>query len=421
MTACARSGFTSSAPPPTSSSTTSPTSTRPPARSGSRWRRAESTSSTPACAVASRDRCRHPSCRPSRAGRWPASSTWWATASTPPGSAAGWSHTSGWCPGGYAEQAVTTPTDLLFPVPDHVDLADAVAMVGTGRTAQGILELEPPTSGDTVLVPAAAGGLGWLLVQAGTRRVPASSPPPGARTSWRGSRSWSPDLVVDYSDDDWADAVRREVGGVSLVYDGVGGAVGRSSLELLSPGGRHVMFGYSAGSPTRFETADVVSGGISVSWSLGAADGRAARWHPRPGRPCAGAARGRRVAAAGHDVPAGRGRPRARRPGGPGHASARSSCSPSTSSGRLVPKRPRRCAEGSVRRTTSSSSSRLPGVHGDSERLVGGTGGPRCTRGTSRVGTGWSTCQRARGRPRPARPASGTSPGSQQPGRGGTA
>ena len=44
------------------------------------------------------------------------------------------------------------------------------------------------------------------------------------------------------------------VGGVSLVYDGVGGAVGRSSLELLSPGGRHVMFGYSAGTPTQFET-----------------------------------------------------------------------------------------------------------------------------------------------------------------------
>ena len=175
----------------------------------------------------------------------------------------------GLVPGGYAEQAVTTP-DLLFPVPEHVDLADAVAMVGTGRTAQGILELEPPTSGDTGLVPAAAGGLGWLLVQAahatGARVVAAAR---GADKLAR-LKELGPDLVVDYGDDDWADAVRREVGGVTLVYDGVGGAVGRSSLELLSPGGRHVMFGYSAGSPTRFETSDVVSRGISVSWSLGA-------------------------------------------------------------------------------------------------------------------------------------------------------
>ena len=56
---------------------------------------------------------------------------------------------------------------------------------------------------------------------------------------------------------------------MSLVYDGVGGDVGRSALELLRPGGRLVMFGYSAGAPTRFDTTDVVSRGISVGWSLG--------------------------------------------------------------------------------------------------------------------------------------------------------
>ena len=67
-------------------------------------------------------------------------------------------------PGGYAEQAVTAP-DLLFPVPDHVSLVDAVAAVGTGRTAMGIVELEPATPDDVVLVLSAAGGLGWLLVQ----------------------------------------------------------------------------------------------------------------------------------------------------------------------------------------------------------------------------------------------------------------
>ena len=176
----------------------------------------------------------------------------------------------GLVPGGYAEQAVTTP-DLLFPVPDHVDLADAVAMVGTGRTAQGILELEPPTSGDTVLVPAAAGGLGWLLVQAahaaGARVVAAAR---GADKLAR-LKELEPDLVVDYGDDDWADAVRRD-GRRRL--PGVRRRRRRRSagprLELLSPGGRHVMFGYSAGSPTRFDTSDVVSRGISVSWSLGA-------------------------------------------------------------------------------------------------------------------------------------------------------
>ena len=174
----------------------------------------------------------------------------------------------GLVPGGYAEQAVTTP-DRLFPLADHVELTDAVAMVGTGRTAQGILELEPVAPGDTVLVPAAAGGLGWLLVQAarssGARVVAAAR---GGDKLAR-LKELEPDVLVDYGVDGWADEVREAVGGVSLVYDGVGGEVGRTCLELLSPGGRLVMFGFSAGTPTQFDTGDVVTRGISASWSLG--------------------------------------------------------------------------------------------------------------------------------------------------------
>ena len=56
----------------------------------------------------------------------------------------------GLVPGGYAEQAVTTP-EKLFPVPDQVSITDAVAAVGTGRTALGVLELEPPGADDVVL------------------------------------------------------------------------------------------------------------------------------------------------------------------------------------------------------------------------------------------------------------------------------
>lgn len=170
----------------------------------------------------------------------------------------------GMAPGGYAEQAVTAVGSLLV-VPDHVALADAVAAVGTGRTARGVVELEPPRAGDRVLVLSAAGGLGWLLAQsvraAGARVVAAAGGPERVAAL----AALRPDVAVDYARPGWTDGLDP----VSLVYDGVGGEVGRAALELLAPGGRQVMFGFSAGTPTRFDTGDVVARGITVGWSLG--------------------------------------------------------------------------------------------------------------------------------------------------------
>jgi NADPH2:quinone reductase len=174
----------------------------------------------------------------------------------------------GQVPGGYAEQAVTE-VDKLFRVPDHVWFPDAVAAVGTGRTALGVIELEPPTAGDVVLVPSAAGGLGWLLARsslaAGATVVAAAR---GERTG--PLAGLGAHLVIDYAEPGWDEKVRAETGGVSLVYDGVGGDIGRQSLELLTPGGRQVMFGYSAGTPTQLTTDDLIGRGISAGWSLGA-------------------------------------------------------------------------------------------------------------------------------------------------------
>ena len=172
-------------------------------------------------------------------------------------------------PGGYAEQAVTAVDGQLFPLPEQVGWADAVAAVGTGRTALGVLELEPPSAQDVVLVPSAAGGMGWLLVQAARER--GATVVAAARGEQRTGRlaELGADLVVDYGEAGWDERVRQVTGGVTLVYDGVGGAVGRCALELLRPGGRLVLFGYSAGAPTQFDTGDVVRLGITAGWSLG--------------------------------------------------------------------------------------------------------------------------------------------------------
>jgi NADPH:quinone reductase len=170
-------------------------------------------------------------------------------------------------PGGYAEQAITA-VESLIPLPDGVGFPDAIAAVGTGRTATGVLELEPPAKEDVVWVPSAAGGLGWFLVQA-VQQVGAQVVA-GVGSAERAAllEPLGADLVVDYSRPDWAERV-RDFGGITLAYDGVGGDVGRQALELLRPGGRLVMFGYASGTPTRFDTDDVITRAISVGWSLG--------------------------------------------------------------------------------------------------------------------------------------------------------
>lgn len=153
----------------------------------------------------------------------------------------------GTVPGGYAELAVTA-ADRLHEIPEGLDPAAAVAMIGTGRTALGITGFAEPGPDDVVVVPAAAGGIGTLLVQyaknAGATVVGlAGGADKTARVHANGA-----DLAVDYTAPGWAAEVRARLAGrpATLVYDGVGGTVAEEAVALLGPGGRHLLFGWSA-------------------------------------------------------------------------------------------------------------------------------------------------------------------------------
>jgi NADPH2:quinone reductase len=148
--------------------------------------------------------------------------------------------------GGYAERAVVDAA-TLFEVPDGVALDDAVALLADGRTAMWLMAAAQVRGGERVLVEAAAGGVGTLLVQlaraAGARVVAAAG---GARKV-EVARGLGADLAVDYREPAWVDRVRAAVGGVDVVFDGVGGAIATSAFELLDSGGRMVSFGLASG------------------------------------------------------------------------------------------------------------------------------------------------------------------------------
>ncbi|ADD39736.1 zinc-binding dehydrogenase [Stackebrandtia nassauensis] len=173
--------------------------------------------------------------------------------------------------GGYAELAVRE-AEAVHPIPDGLSSEAAVAMIGTGRTAVGVLDVAAPTADDVAVVLAAAGGIGSLLVQAlrasGATVVGAA----GGEAKTRLVRGLAGGVIaVDYTEPGWPKRVTEALAGrqPTVVFDGVGGDNGRAALELLGVGGRFVMFGWSAGEITELSGQDIVDRGLSVTSALG--------------------------------------------------------------------------------------------------------------------------------------------------------
>lgn len=148
--------------------------------------------------------------------------------------------------GAYAERVAVDAAGLI-DVPDGLPLDDAVALLADGRTATLLVRTAEVRAGDRVLVEAAAGGVGTLLVQlaraAGATVIAAAG---GARKV-AVARDLGADLAVDYLEPGWADAVRQAAGGVDVVFDGIGGALASTAFGLLDRGGRMLSFGRASG------------------------------------------------------------------------------------------------------------------------------------------------------------------------------
>lgn len=152
--------------------------------------------------------------------------------------------------GGYAELAVAEAADAI-PVPRGLSLTDAVALYSDGRTAMGLHLRAAPKPGETVLITAAGGGLGILLIQLATAagaRVIATA---GNARKLDLARSLGAQVAIDYTAPDWARQLAAAApDGLDLAYDGVGGTIGRTVFDSLAPGGRFVVHGMASGALT---------------------------------------------------------------------------------------------------------------------------------------------------------------------------
>jgi NADPH:quinone reductase len=150
--------------------------------------------------------------------------------------------------GGYAEQAVAA-ADALIPAPQELGLREAAALLHDGRTALGLVEGARIRPEEWVLVVAAGGGLGILLVQlarkAGARVI-------GAARGQRKldlAREFGAEAVVDYTELGWTELVCEVSGGPGpdVVFDGAGGEIGRAAFAITARGGRFSAHGAPSG------------------------------------------------------------------------------------------------------------------------------------------------------------------------------
>lgn len=143
--------------------------------------------------------------------------------------------------GGYAEYLAVAAASVV-PLPDGLSFEHAVALLAPGLTALHLVRRSPPKD-RTVLVTAAAGGVGSLLLQlarrAGAERVIAVA---GGQGKLDVARGLGADLGIDYREPGWAAQVREAAGGrgADIVYDTVGGPVTRACLDALAPAGELV-------------------------------------------------------------------------------------------------------------------------------------------------------------------------------------
>ena len=155
--------------------------------------------------------------------------------------------------------------DRLVKLPEGVSFEDAASLMLKGLTAQYLLKSTfPVQSGNTVLVHAAAGGVGLVLGQWLKALGITCIGTAGSRQKCELAKANGYTHVIDYRSEDFVARVKEITGGKGchVVYDSVGHDTWRGSLKCLRPRGMFVCFGQSSGAITDFKFSDLSAGSL---------------------------------------------------------------------------------------------------------------------------------------------------------------
>jgi NADPH2:quinone reductase len=159
--------------------------------------------------------------------------------------------------GAYAE-ARLMPADRLVKLPTAIGFEQAAAMMLQGLTAQYLLRRTYPVKpGDTILIHAAAGGVGLIVCQWAKALGATVIGTVGSDAKAAVARAHGCDHAIVYTREDFPARVRELTGGegVAVVYDSIGRDTFLGSLDCLRPLGMMVSFGSASGPVAPFEPA----------------------------------------------------------------------------------------------------------------------------------------------------------------------
>jgi NADPH2:quinone reductase len=160
-------------------------------------------------------------------------------------------------PGSYAAERIL-PGDRLVKLPDGIDDRTAAGAMLKGLTVQALVRRTYPVkAGDAVLVHAAAGGVGTIMVQWLKALGATVIATVGTDEKAKLARKNGADHVIVYTREKFPERVKELTGGagVAVVYDSVGKATFEGSLDSLRPMGLMVTFGNASGSVPPFDPA----------------------------------------------------------------------------------------------------------------------------------------------------------------------
>lgn len=148
--------------------------------------------------------------------------------------------------GGFAEYAIAQASSAI-PIPNGVTFSEATTLTVQGLSAYAILKLAAKAQpSESVLIQAAAGGVGLFLVQLakilGMKQIIALA---SSDDKLEIVKTLGADVAIDYTRAGWTDQVLEATGGqgVDLVLQSVSGEIAEKSIKLIAPFGRIVVYG----------------------------------------------------------------------------------------------------------------------------------------------------------------------------------